>query len=287
MKIILPAILTLALASCAVPATLASSAPREYVVCSSPVDGCTDGGQMLPRPSTMLLSGDGSLSVTAISWRGWRTATATASGTAHSDNCKPSCARGTYSRHPATIIVSDPKSWHGKLAYSRATSTVPAIGWHDTITHGLVPAASAPAPSSATTPPPAPGPVSTQATVTSNCVMGFIPTGQGAVFVAGAPQSQTISGTYYAPVPGYQLTMADSSAMTVDVDGFAVVFYDSAGTELGSDKENVTEQFITAGQSLTWTEYSPTDTAGGSHDFGDATIPAGAATCQLVTWYHP
>jgi hypothetical protein len=88
-------------------------------------------------------------------------------------------------------------------------------------------------------------------------------------------------------VPGYQLTMTDSSAATVDVDGFAVVFYDPAGTELGSDKENVTEQFITAGQSQTWTEYSPTDAAGGSHDFGDATVPAGAATCQLVTWYHP
>jgi len=61
-----------------------------------------------------------------------------------------SCARCTYSRHPATIILSKPKSWHGKLAYSRAASTMPAIGWHDTTTHGL-----APAPSSATTLPPA------------------------------------------------------------------------------------------------------------------------------------
>jgi hypothetical protein len=117
--------------------------------------------------------------------------------------------------------------------------------------------------------------------------MGFIPSGQGAVFVAGTPQGQTINGSYYPPIPGYQLTITDSSAATADIDGFAVVFYDSSGTELGSDKEDVTEQFITAGQSLTWTEYSPTDTAGNTHDFGRATISSGAATCQLVTWYHP
>jgi len=254
-RVFLPVALAIALAGCGVPAILASAAPHEYLACTSPVDGCTDGSQMLARPSTMLLSGDGSLSVTAITWHGWGTHTATGRGTAHADSCQPNCAQGTYHQHPATIVLSAPEPWHGKLAYTHAAGAVPSIGWHETITHGLLPSASSPDPSPAFTPPPAPGPVSTQATVTSSCVMGFIPTGQGAVFVTGAPQGQTISGTYYPPVPGYQLTITDNAAATADVAGFAVVFYDSAGTELGSDKENVTEQFITAGQSLTWTEY--------------------------------
>jgi hypothetical protein len=191
-------ILTIALAGCSATAILASTARREYVTCTAPVDGCTDSGQMLARPRTMLLSGDGSLSVTAITWHGWGTATASGNGTAHANDCRPSCAQGTYHQHPATIVLSAPEPWHRKLAYSHATGTVPAIGWHDTITRGLIPPASTPPPALASTAP-APGPVSTQATVTSNCVMGFIPSGQGAVFVAGTPQGQTINGSYYPP----------------------------------------------------------------------------------------
>jgi hypothetical protein len=113
--------------------------------------------------------------------------------------------------------------------------------------------------------------------------MGYIPTGQGAVFLQGPPQGQTISGSYYPPVPGYQLTITDSSGATADVNGFAVVFYDSSGNELGSDRENVTETFITNRQSLTWTEYSATDTSGNPDSIGRATIPSGAVTCEMVT----
>jgi len=117
--------------------------------------------------------------------------------------------------------------------------------------------------------------------------MGFIPTGQGAVFTKGPPQGQTISGTCYPPVQGYELTLTDTAGATADVGGFAVVFYDSQGNELGSDRETVNETFITSGQSLTWTEYSSTDTAGNSDSFGNANIPSGSATCQMVAWYGP
>jgi hypothetical protein len=135
--------------------------------------------------------------------------------------------------------------------------------------------------------PAAPGPVSTLATVASRCVMGYIPTGQGAVFLQGTPRGQTISGAYFPPIPGYQLTITDSSSPTADVNGFAVAFYDSDGNELGSDRENVTETFITSGQSLTWTEYSATNASGDSDSFGRATIPSGAAACHMVAWYQP
>lgn len=51
-------------------------------------------------------------------------------------------------------------------------------------------------------------------------------TAQGAVFVAGTPQGQTIQGTCSPPIPAHQLALTDSSANTADIDGVAV-FYNS------------------------------------------------------------
>jgi hypothetical protein len=147
--------------------------------------------------------------------------------------------------------------------------------------------AAAPAGASQTITPAVPGPVSTTASLTSRCVIGYMPTGQGAVFVQGQPRGQTLDGTYYPPVPGYELTLTNNSSATADVTGFAVVFYDSTGTELGSDQETANESFITEGQSLSWTEYSGTDADGNSDSLGNANVPAGAAICQLVQWDHP
>lgn len=137
-----------------------------------------------------------------------------------------------------------------------------------------------------TTPPPAKG-VSSAAVLHGTCVMGYIPTGQGAVFNQGPPQSQVISGTTYPPVIGYQVTFANQGSSTAEVTGWVVAFYDSSGQELGSDEETAKATFITAEQSLTWTEYATTDTAGGQQSFGsDSSIPAdgSAATCQVINY---
>lgn len=274
------------------PSATPDSAPakavtREYVACAALGAGCAGSEGMQARPQTLFLSADGSLYLKPITWHGWGTATATGTATAHADDCKPNCAQGTYSTHPATIIFTAPKPWDGKIAYTHVQESVPAIGWHNSLIVRLMPTAPAAPPTTAASLPPAPGPVSTAATVTSSCLMGYIPTAQGAVFQQGTPQGQTIAGTYYPPVPGYQLTITDTSGATADVNGFAVVFYNSNGQELGSGQENVTETFITTGQSLTWSEYSATDTSGNSDSFGTATIPAGATTCGMVAWYGP
>lgn len=92
-----------------------------------------------------------------------------------------------------------------------------------------------------------PSPVSTAATLNSTCTVGFTPTGQGAVFAPGPPKDQVINGTTYPAIPSYQLVLNNNSGSTADINGFAVVFYDSSGTELGSDKENVSEAFLTTG----------------------------------------
>lgn len=273
--------------SAALVSAPATAVTRQYVACVALGAGCAGSRGMQARPQTLFLSADGSLYLRPITWHGWETATATGTATAHADDCKPNCAQGTYSTYPATIIFTDPKPWDGKIAYTHAQESVPAIGWHYSLTVHLMPAAPATPPTTAASLPPAPGPVSTTATVTSSCHMGYIPTAQGAVFQQGTPQGQTIAGTYYPPIPGYQLTITGTSSATADVNGFAVVFYDSNGQELGSDRENVTETFITTGQSLTWTEYSTSDTSGNSDSFGTATIATGAKTCQMVAWYRP
>jgi hypothetical protein len=142
----LPAILGTTLAvSCAVGAMAVSAqaAPaksaKTYVGCTSPAVSCTGGERMQSKPSQMGFSADGSLYVTGIHWRGWGTAKAIGTGTAHADNCTPNCAQGHFSEHPATIVFSNPKPWDGKLAYSHAIESVPAIKWYYTFSQGLVP----------------------------------------------------------------------------------------------------------------------------------------------------
>jgi hypothetical protein len=138
-------------------------------------------------------------------------------------------------------------------------------------------------PSATVNPPPSPAPAPNpapvgQAQLTSTCAIGWFPGAQGAVFQTGPPQTQDIGGTSYPPIPAYQLTLSNPSSATADITGFAVVFYDTGSNELGSDRENVSETFLTPGQSLTWTE----ETSAGR---GNASIPDGSATCSLVQWY--
>jgi hypothetical protein len=144
-KVMIPLLLTAGAACGAVAVDGATAhastttASRQYVACTTPANECAGGRGMQTRPTQMGLSADGSLYVTGIKWHGWGTAKATGTGTAHADNCTPNCAQGTFTKHPATIVFTDPKPWHGKLAYAHVAESVPAIGWHYTFTHGLVP----------------------------------------------------------------------------------------------------------------------------------------------------
>jgi hypothetical protein len=65
-----------------------------------------------------------------------------------------------------------------------------------------------------------------------------------------------------------------------------VVFYDPTGAEAGSDTQYIQDSCITPGQSLTWTEMSKTATNGNGSGGTDYSVPATAASCQLVQWYH-
>jgi hypothetical protein len=117
--------------------------------------------------------------------------------------------------------------------------------------------------------------------------MGWMGTGQGTVFLAGQPHNQVINGTTYYPVVGYEVTFTNNTAVTADIAGWVVAFYDSSGTELGSDQETATPSFLTTGQSFSWTEYALTDTQGNPQSIGsDQNIPSdgSASTCQVIQW---
>ncbi len=226
----------------------------------------------------------------------------TGTGTAHADNCEPNCAQGTYSEYPATITLTDPRPWRGKLAYARETVSVPATHDHVTFSTGLVPGSGPSSPPPVVTQPTAPQPVSTSARLSGSCVMGYEPAydaGGGVIaygpFTSGSPVSYTrIGNTAYTPTAAYQVTLTNSGGATAQVAGWAVVFYNSSGAELGSDDQpnGADGTFITTGQSLTWTLYSGDDTYGSGLS-GSATgredddIPSdgSAATCTFLTWY--
>src|SRR6185437_12550317 len=77
----------------------------EFTVCVDPVDTC-GLAQMQTKPSTVLLSGDGSGLMMSVRWSGWGSPVATGVGTYELDNCVPSCSQGKYRPSPATITLS-------------------------------------------------------------------------------------------------------------------------------------------------------------------------------------
>ncbi len=143
----------------------------------------------------------------------------------------------------------------------------------------------------ATTPPAAPAPVSTAATVTGKCVTGIEDTTTTEFY----SMADILHGDMTALGPGdqlaeaYQLSLTNTSSVTAEVIGFSVAFY-SEGQELTSDSEPFgSPTFITAGQTLTWTEdpwgdYSNGQASVGPYAAGETGGINSVATCQLVQW---
>jgi hypothetical protein len=114
----------------------ASVPPSRYLVCSDIVGPC-QGITPKHEPSSLLMSGDGSLYAQHIAWIGWGTASATGHGTAEVNNCQPDCAAGTYSAHPVTITLTKPERWHRDMVYTRAAYSIPSISLHNAFSNSL------------------------------------------------------------------------------------------------------------------------------------------------------
>lgn len=183
---------------------------------------------------------------------------------------------------------------HGRVGQPCSIAGYPGIVVRESATTLTCDPSPGPMPTAPAAPPPAP--VSTAASLASNCVMGYeLNTGPdqdaSGVFLTGPLPAGDVNGDGSVPDPvlAYQVTLTNNSGATASVTGFAVVFY-TGGVEDGSDQQG-TNGFITPGQSLAWTVIEDQTV----HGYGDdsnqewmqtGAIPTGADSCQLVQWYH-
>jgi hypothetical protein len=81
------------------------------------------------KPHTLRISGDGTLFVKHMQWSTWSKDKAAGHGTAALNNCKPSCAGGTFSHYPVSVHLSKPTkctSWVYDGVVIRWTQAKPA-----------------------------------------------------------------------------------------------------------------------------------------------------------------
>jgi hypothetical protein len=121
-------------------ASSATTAPATVItVCRDPAVPCS-GAEMQTEPTDMSSTADGSRTVSGISWSGWGSATATGTGTMGVDNCDPTCANGTYSYYPATVILSGLKPYlSGTEGYDTIVFNVPTYPDQPTMTFKEIP----------------------------------------------------------------------------------------------------------------------------------------------------
>jgi hypothetical protein len=95
---------------------------------------------MTAKPKSITTSGDGSAYVDRLSWTGWGTAQATATGSLHIDDCNPNCAQGKYTAYPATVTVAGLTDYQGSVkAYSTIVVQSPSANTTYTYTKDTVP----------------------------------------------------------------------------------------------------------------------------------------------------
>ena len=69
--------------------------------------------QVVAPKAMVLACGDGNLSLEGLTWHGWGTETATATGNARANDCDPYCAAGTFRTYPVSVTASDPHTCLG------------------------------------------------------------------------------------------------------------------------------------------------------------------------------
>jgi hypothetical protein len=86
--------------------------------------GVVGGGAQ--RPSSLQLTGDGTLSVEKVQWTSWGGPTAAGSGSALYHGCQPNCAAAQTHAAVVSIRLSDIRTCNGKHYYAGLTLTLPS-----------------------------------------------------------------------------------------------------------------------------------------------------------------
>jgi hypothetical protein len=100
--------------------TRAAAAP------SAAVYNCWNQPQV--RPSTFVVSCDGSSALTGLRWSAWNASIAVAAGVQWADTCEPNCAHGTWRHETVDLIFwrSRPVKGHpGERGYTQMTVLYP------------------------------------------------------------------------------------------------------------------------------------------------------------------
>jgi hypothetical protein len=83
---------------------------------------------MLSEPKRIFVSADGAHYLARLTWTGWGTPTARATGLDEVDNCLPDCAQGTFTGYPVKVTVTAliPYGSQGLQGYSLIDFSAPS-----------------------------------------------------------------------------------------------------------------------------------------------------------------
>jgi hypothetical protein len=107
-----------------VTASAATAATTQVLL---PGCGGSDHARYKPR-SVVVTCGDGGFQVVKLKWSAWGKTSASGTGTAKVNNCKPSCAGGKFESFPVTLTLGKPKTctaFGSKREFARLTYSFP------------------------------------------------------------------------------------------------------------------------------------------------------------------
>ena len=96
------------------------------VPCAPPASGAwiSNCGPLASAPMELTLAcGDGNLYLADLRWTKWGTASASATGTAHENDCKPYCAAGHFHVYPVRVTATARSRCGAALYYARLEVT--------------------------------------------------------------------------------------------------------------------------------------------------------------------
>jgi hypothetical protein len=110
----------------------AASLPQPIYFWASPADfigvpkGTMSSNPRVIRPASILMFADGSWDLESLSWTGWGTSVARATGISSASNGIPDQATGTRIKSPVTVTLSQPGRFQGHEVYRCFTLKSPA-----------------------------------------------------------------------------------------------------------------------------------------------------------------
>jgi hypothetical protein len=107
------------------PATTATTTnPATTATTPTPVYFEGVAGGRAERPSSLELTGDGTLAVSGVQWMSWGGSSATGSGNAEYHGCTPNCAEAPLHTALVSIRLSSIRICSGRQYYSSVTLTM-------------------------------------------------------------------------------------------------------------------------------------------------------------------